>query len=531
MLNTIDTSVKLNRKAYKEVIGALTSRLSEAQRVCREEKIPVMLVFEGWSASGKGSRIGSLIRALDPRGFEVFTTQTPSEEERLHPYMWRFWKRTPSEGRIHIFDRSWYRALMRSRDPDEAQPPDPLGDALSFEKLMTDAGVVIVKMFLHVSKAEQKKRLKALSRNPETAWRVGKSDRKQNQEYDAYLEHFDSVLVATDHGCAKWTVIESDDRRHAVVKVYQTVVNAMEASVQAVRAKREAAQEPGGSEAQAQASASSGTPIQASASSGTQALGGSDPQAQPESLPHVLSQVDPRQSIGPDEYRRRLTAAQSSLGLLHSAMYKQRVPAAIVFEGWDAAGKGGAIKRIVSPLDPRGYRVAPSSAPNDIERAHHYLWRYWNEAPKAGHLTIFDRSWYGRVMVERVEGFCTREEWKRAYQEINDFEDQLVSSGVVLVKFWLHIDQEEQLRRFENRMNDPEKQWKITDEDWRNRAKWDEYLEAIDEMLYKTSTANAPWTIVEAISKPYARVKVAETVVSQLEKQLIQTAFTALPTP
>jgi polyphosphate kinase 2 (PPK2 family) len=201
-------------------------------------------------------------------------------------------------------------------------------------------------------------------------------------------------------------------------------------------------------------------------------------------------------------------------------MYQKRVPAAVLFEGWDAGGKGGAIKRLAALLDPRGYKVAPFSAPNDIESAHHYLWRFWNEIPKAGHLTVFDRSWYGRVMVERVEGFCTRDEWKRAFREINDFEEQLVDSGVVLVKFWLHIDQDEQLRRFERRMNIPEKQWKITDEDWRNRAKWDKYLEAVDEMLFRTSTTYAPWTIVEAVNKQFARVKVVETVQKKLEERL-----------
>jgi len=201
-------------------------------------------------------------------------------------------------------------------------------------------------------------------------------------------------------------------------------------------------------------------------------------------------------------------------------MYKQRLPAAMVFEGWDAAGKGGAIKRTVSPLDPRGYKVAPYGAPNDIEKAHHYLWRFWNEVPKAGHLTVFDRSWYGRVMVERVEGFCSPADWKRAFGEINDFEKQLVDSGIVLLKFWLHISPDEQLKRFEARTNTPEKKWKITDEDWRNRDKWNQYLEAVDEMLIRTSTDYAPWTIVEAVDKPFARIKVIETVKDRLEAAL-----------
>ncbi|MDR2590192.1 MAG: phosphate--AMP phosphotransferase, partial [Oscillospiraceae bacterium] len=223
-----------------------------------------------------------------------------------------------------------------------------------------------------------------------------------------------------------------------------------------------------------------------------------------------------------DEYSERLRTAQNEIGRLHNEMYLQRVPMAIVFEGWDAAGKGGAIKRLVAPLDPRGYKVAPVAAPNDIEKAHNYLWRFWNEVPKAGHMTIFDRSWYGRLMVERVEGFCKPYEWKRAFSEINDFEEQLVDGGVILLKFWLQIDKEEQLKRFEFRKVTPDKQWKLTDEDWRNREKWDQYLEAVDEMMLRTSTKHAPWTIVEAVDKLYSRVKVVETVLDSLENRLKQ---------
>jgi polyphosphate kinase 2 (PPK2 family) len=234
----------------------------------------------------------------------------------------------------------------------------------------------------------------------------------------------------------------------------------------------------------------------------------------------ILGAVNPSAESDPAECKRSLKAAQKDLGKLHSQMYIERVPAAIVFEGWDAAGKGGAIRRLTDSLDPRGYEVVPSSAPNDVEKAHNYLWRYWSKIPKAGHLTVFDRSWYGRVMVERIEGFCTEAEWKRAFAEINDFEEQLVESGVALMKFWLHIDPEEQLRRFEARQNDPEKQWKIGPEDWRNREKWARYEEAVDEMLLRTSTACAPWTIVEANSKPFARAKVAQTVMDILVERL-----------
>jgi len=509
MLKKIDMSKKLDKDSYKEAIAGLELRLSEAQRVCRAEGIPVMIVFEGWSASGKGTRIGKLISCLDPRGFEVFTIQAPSEEELLHPYMWRFWRRTPAVGRINIFDRSWYRALLRDAEECESSMSDPIREIISFERQLADAGMVIIKLFLHISRKTQKKRLSALAENPQTEWRVNKADLKQNRNYNKTLNRFEQALQKTDHDRAKWTVIEAKDARFADVKVYQTTVESLEEAIRAAAKKRSAPPVSG--------EPVSDTPVGEPAAE-TPVSESAKPRAGTRSS--VLAGIDLKAEISPDEYRSRLKQAQTSLGELHNAMYQQRAPAAIVFEGWDAAGKGGAIKRLVVPLDPRGYEVSPSSAPNDIERAHHYLWRYWNKIPKAGHLTVFDRSWYGRVMVERVEGFCTQGEWRRAFKEINDFEEQLVESGVALVKFWLHIDSDEQLRRFEGRMNTPEKRWKITDEDWRNRDKWDQYMEAVDEMLLRTSTSYAPWTVVEANNKLYARLKVVETVQKKLERRL-----------
>jgi len=498
MLKNIDTSLKLDKDAYKEEINSLGLRLSEMQRVCKDEKIPVSVIFEGWSAAGKGSRINSLISYLDPRGFEVFTVQRTNEDERLRPYMWRYWQRIPAAGRIHVFDRSWYLPPMSGHRKNEATLGDPVYDIKSFEETLVDNGAVIIKLFLHVSKKEQRKRLEALVSDPDTAWRVRKSDMKQNQKYEKYLSRFDKMLEDTSHEKAQWTVIEADDSRFADVKVYQTVLTAMENAVKAKKDKK--------ASVGADATTESKIPETGSDSTVTSSS--------------VLGTVDLNQSISREEYSQRLKVAQSDLERLHNAMYKQRLAAAMVFEGWDAAGKGGAIKRTVAPLDPRGYKVAPYGAPNETERSYHYLWRFWNEVPKAGHLTVFDRSWYGRVMVERVEGFCSEADWKRAFGEINDFEKQLVDSGIVLMKFWLHIDPDEQLKRFELRTNTPEKQWKITDEDWRNRDKWNQYLEAVDEMLLRTSTPYAPWTIVEADNKPFARIKVIETLRDKLESAL-----------
>ena len=492
MIKNADTKQKLCKEEYKEEINSLGLRLSEMQRVCKDENIPVIIIFEGWSAAGKGSRISSLIKYLDPRGFEVFTTQKTTEDERLHPYLWRFWQILPAKGRIHVLDRSWYQPLMSGHNKNEAKLAEPVYDIKSFEKTLVDNGTTVIKLFLHVSKKEQEKRLKSLAGNHETAWRVSKEDFKQNSKYEKTLKLFDRMLEDTDHSAAHWTVIEADDSRFADVKVYRTVVDAME---KAVQTKQEKKDKVGNGENNAAA------PVVTASNS-------------------KLAQVDLSRSLNREQYDSRLRDAQNDLERLHNAMYKQRLPAAIVFEGWDAAGKGGAIKRAVSPLDPRGYKVAPYGAPNDIEKAHHYLWRFWREVPKAGHLTVYDRSWYGRVMVERVEGFCSPDDWKRAFGEINDFEKQMTDSGIVLLKFWLHIDQDEQLKRFQQRTNIPEKNWKITDEDWRNREKWDQYMEAVDEMLLRTSTKNAPWTIVEAVDKLYSRIKVIETVRDRLAEAL-----------
>jgi AMP-polyphosphate phosphotransferase len=237
----------------------------------------------------------------------------------------------------------------------------------------------------------------------------------------------------------------------------------------------------------------------------------------------MLETVDLTRQLDAAEYRVRLTQLQVRLGTLGFQVYQQQRPVILAFEGWDAAGKGGAIRRVTERLDPRGYVVHAISAPRGDDAEHHYLWRFWRRLPEAGQIAIFDRTWYGRVLVERVEGFCSEEEWRRAYREINEFERQLVEFGTVLVKFWLHISPEEQLARFEARQQTPYKAWKLTEEDWRNRDKWGQYAVAVEDMLLKTSTTVAPWTVVPATDKLYARVHVLETVVDALERQLDHT--------
>ena len=219
-------------------------------------------------------------------------------------------------------------------------------------------------------------------------------------------------------------------------------------------------------------------------------------------------------------YEKELEELQARLADLHNRIYQKKIPVIITYEGWDAAGKGGNIKRLTAALDPRGFEVHPIASPEPREKNRHYLWRFWNRLPKDGHIAIFDRTWYGRVMVERLEGFCSENDWQRAYNEINEFEKELCDWGAVLVKFWVHIDKDTQLARFTDRQNTPEKQWKITDEDWRNREKWDAYEVAVDEMIQKTSTVFAPWHILESNDKHYARLKALKTVIEEIEKKL-----------
>ena len=324
------------------------------------------------------------------------------------------------------------------------------------------------------------------------------ADWRHNEQYDDYMCAYEEMLENTDTDFAPWTIIEATDREYAQAKILTTVVNALQEKINDVRAK--AAEKEAEKEAQ-----KADVPGEAEESVFKTS---------------VLDGVDLNKTMTKAAYKKKLKELQGRMEKLHSKMYHKRIPVVLAFEGWDAAGKGGAIRRLTETLDPRGYEVVPTAAPNDIEKAHHYLWRFWNSMPKAGHIAIFDRTWYGRVMVERIEGFCTEDEWKRAYKEINQMEANMTNFGAIVIKFWLHIDKDEQERRFKERMENPEKQWKITDKDWRNREKWNQYVEAVDEMILRTSTTNAPWVIVEGNSKYYARIKVLETVVRALEERM-----------
>jgi len=495
MLETVDLSLKLSKEDYKQWLPRLKEDLRILQQQAREAGLPVIILFEGWDASGKGDSISQLLDRLDPRGFRVHPISAPIQEELYRPFLWRFWTKVPGRGQIAIFDRSWYGRVHVER-VDKLCTPEQWHQAYQeineFERQLVDDGTVIVKFWLHISKKEQKRRFRQCEKDPYMKWKVTKEDWKHHKQYDTYLRVTEEMLERTSTHYAPWTIIEATDRRFRRVKIFKTICEAIQTGLNKNR---------------------------------TRAATHEDIHEQIEvtalkDMPSVLDRVDLSLSLEPAEYRKRLMKGQVRLRELEYECFKHRMPVVIVYEGWDAAGKGGNIKRVTQNLDPRGYSVTPIAAPTGDEKTHHYLWRFWKQLPKAGHIAIFDRSWYGRIMVERIEGFCTEAEWRRAFQEINEFERHLYHFGTVIVKFWLHISKEEQLARFEERKTIDYKSYKLTDEDWRNREKWDAYREAVVDMLQRTSTTYAPWTVVEGNCKLWARVKAVETIIDAIEKGL-----------
>ena len=493
MLDQMDLGPKLAKGEFKLQMDQMGIQLGELHRKIHDLGIPAIIVFEGWDAAGRGTLINELILRLDPRGFKVFANNLCHGDVTAHPFLWRYWNTTPAAGKIMIYDKSWYDAVLSDRIDGVTkndQVPTLYDEIVSFERQLADSGCLLIKFFLHITKKEQKKRMDELENDPATRWRVGDVEWRRHRKYEESLALIEETLSRTDRDCSPWTPVAAMDRRFAAAKICQTVIDVLTQRIQRVE-------------------------------SGKQAPPVSELAVKPAEIPtSILDTIAMPKEWKPDQYEKELDRWGKKLHELHYETYKKKIPVLILFEGWDAAGKGGAIKRLVENFDPRGYEVTPVSAPNDTERAHHYLWRFWQAVPTAGRIAVFDRTWYGRVLVERVEGFCQETEWRRAYREINEFEEQLTNFGAVIVKFWLHIDKDEQLRRFEEREKTPGKSWKITAEDWRNREKWDDYKSAVDEMLFRTSTRKAPWTVVAANSKEYARLTVLRTVAEAMGKAL-----------
>ena len=580
MLERIDfSSKKMAKEEYKPVHDELINRLVLLQQQARSAGVGLVVLVEGWSGAGKGSRISELVYELDARSTRVYETEDIDPKDvrefagsewgvtGVEPLMRQFWEALGERGEITFFDRGWYTAAAERAlfglNEDDAKAMKKLAKkakelpesekaavearlklhsdvvagyqqiANNFEQMLVDDGYAVVKLFVHVSKKAQKKRLEALYENPDTAWRVSKEKLAMTKYYDQAYELYDQLLEGSNFAQAPWTVVNGEDRRVANIQFAQALDDALEHALvvspdaAAEEAKKKAAEnsaaladvaEGGAEEAQSQEDAIKAYEEQAAVQSALAPRGSKYlimagyPQ-----IDH--SKAKPRIEDRED-YRKQLKAEQARFRKLQEEAFRKRVPLMIMYEGWDAAGKGGNIKRIAQAIDARAYRIYPSPAPSKAELAHPHLWRYWTRMPKAGYVGIYDRSWYGRVLVERVEGFASADQWGRAYDEINAFEQELVQWGAILLKFWVDITPDEQLARFEARAADPSKTWKLTDEDWRNRDKYPLYKAAVDDMFRLTSTPFAPWIVLESDSKWYARIQALKAINEALEARL-----------
>lgn len=471
-----------------ERLHAARSKLSVLQMQIKEHGLPVLVLFEGWGTAGKGSVLGKVIKNIDPRFFKVATMDEPTEEEGRKPFLYRYFVKIPAKGKFEFLDSGWMDEVVKDVLHDkigEKEYKKKIESVKRFERQLTDNGYLVMKFFFQISRKEQKKRIEVLKENKDTRWRVSGDEDWQNKHYDKCMHVFDRYLNDTNSPADPWYIVDAKNRKWAELQVLETLVSGIETALK---------------------NSNLAVPL----------LQNVFPL---EKIPK-LSEISLDKELSEEEYKKELKNLQSKLSELHNKLYRRKIPVVIAYEGWDAAGKGGNIKRITGALDPRGFEVHPIASPLPNEKARHYLWRFWNRLPKTGHIAIFDRTWYGRVMVERLEGFCSENEWQRAYNEINEFEKELSDWGAVIIKFWVQIDKDTQLARFEERQNTPEKQWKITDEDWRNREKWEQYEDAVNEMLLRTSTDYAPWVVVEGNDKYYARVKVLKTVVDAIEERL-----------
>ena len=473
---------------------------------------PVIIVFAGVDGGGKGQTVNLLNEWMDPRWIVTRAYNEPSEEERERPEYWRFWRDLPPGGRIGLFLSSWYSRPVLDRVYGKLDLPqfvDNLDRVIAFENALAEDGAVLIKFWMHLSKAAQKRRLKNLEKDPLTSWRVTDRDWKHWNMYDQFIEAAERTIMRTSTGRTPWTIVEGEDFNYRSLTVGTLIRDAIRKRLDAVRWERAARSQIRNDDARTTAASDSAGPAEVQATP-----------VEPAPVLTVLSKLDMSKHLDKKPYKNQLMEQQARLSKLCRAALVKSVSTILVFEGPDAAGKGGAIRRITAPLDARNYRVLPFAAPTDEERAHHYLWRFWRHLSRAGRLTIYDRSWYGRVLVERVEGYADENTWRRAYAEINDFEEQLIEHGIVLLKYWVHITKDEQLARFQAREKIPYKRWKLTEEDWRNRDKWEDYELAVHDMVQHTSTINAPWTLVEGNDKRYARIKVIKTLADRLETTL-----------
>ncbi len=490
MFESAELGHKINKATYDKEVPELREALLEAQMdLAKQAKFPVIILVGGLDGAGRSETVNLLNEWMDPRFIETHGMGEPSDEELDRPMMWRFWRELPPKGKIGVFLGSWYTWPILNRVTGRTKAADfdqSMERAKRLEKMLTNEGALILKFWMHLSKDRQEKRLKLLEKNQQTRWRVTDRDWQHFKLYDKFCSVHESVIRHTSTAEAPWTIVEGYDHRYRSLTIGKVILGAIRSRLDDVDNQITAVIAP------------------------------------PPTLPsidqlNVLKTLDLNQKITKEKFKAELEKYQGKLALLTREAKFKDITVIAMFEGNDAAGKGGAIRRITSALDARYYNIIPVAAPTEEERAQPYLWRFWRHIPRRGRVTIFDRSWYGRVLVERVEGFCSKTDWMRAYSEINDFEAQLVRHNIVVVKFWLAISKDEQLERFNAREKIGFKRFKITEDDWRNRDKWDDYEHAVCDMVDRTSTEIAPWTLVEANDKNFARIKILKTLCRQIE--------------
>ncbi len=505
MFRTAELGRTVTKEEYAAAEPALRIEILELQQRLRTADFPVIIVFGGVDGAGKNQTINLINEWMDPRWIVTRAYSAPSDEERERPEFWRYWRDMPPRGKTGLFLRSWYSAPVLDSAYGrigEAELAGRLDRILAFETTLANEGALIIKFWLHLSEKAQKRQLKRQSKDPNESWRVTETDWRHWKMYPQFIHAAERTITRTSTVQAPWTIIEGEHQRYRELAVLTAFRDAANRHLQSRALLRETRIQVRKLE----------SPVPTFA----------DRRAQPS----ILDTLDMTRTCTKEHYDAELPRLTAKFNALYREAKAQGISTVVVFEGWDAAGKGGAIRRLTGALDARDYQVLPVAAPTDEERAQHYLWRFWRHLSRAGRIILFDRSWYGRVLVERVEGFAFEEEWRRAFTEINAFEQQLAEHGIVLVKFWLHITAEEQLQRFQQRDSIDYKRWKLTEEDWRNRDKWDAYEAAVNDMIEKTSTSAAPWTLVPANSKHMARLQVLEAMCRPLKTAIAQSAKT-----
>ena len=502
MFETEELGRSIPNSEFRESSLELRQKLLEAQiLLSRTRDFGVMIDFAGVDGAGKGDTVNLLHEWMDARLMTTNAYVRLDAATRTRPRFWRFWRHIPSAGRIalNLSGRYSHPFLDRVHERiSEAEFVAELRQIHAFERALADDGMLILKFWMHLGQAAQKERLEALEAEPASAWRVTQQDWEHWKKYDRFVETAERTITDTNTDFAPWHIVEGVDRNYRILTVAEVLLSALHERFGDGNHKP-----------------THDLLIDKVAIKAKDSLG-----PPPSKHLTVLSALKMPAPLKKATYRRELPIQQGRILQLQRQAFEQRRASVLVVEGPDAAGKGGAIRRVIAHLDARNYRVLQYGKPSDEESSRHYLWRFWRRLQPAGKLTVFDRSWYGRVLVERVECFATEDEWHRAYAEINDFEDQLIRDGTILVKFWLHITPDEQLNRFEERRRVPYKRWKLTSEDWRNRKMWYEYELAAHDMVKYTSTHSSPWELVPANDKNYARIKVLETFGDYLEKAL-----------